>query len=58
MDAIADVEHGEGLQGEGGVEEPCRDEARDDGGTSMMIPREVSEAYQSLGIKQQPGHES
>ena len=33
MDAIADVEHGEGLRGEGGVEEPCHDEVRDDGGT-------------------------
>ena len=33
IDVIADVEHGEGPRGEGGVEEPCRDEVRDDSGT-------------------------
>ena len=34
MNAIADVQHGEGPHGEGGVEEPCHDEVRDNGGTA------------------------
>ena len=34
MNAIVDVEHGEGPRGEGGIEEPCRDEVRDDGDTA------------------------
>ena len=36
MKAIADVELGEGPCGEGGVEEPCRDEVRNDGDTACM----------------------
>ena len=33
MDAIADVELGDGPCGKGVVEEPCRNKVRNDGGT-------------------------